>query len=73
MVPPSWLAEYTLRVVPAARNTQDCVCGPFSGERIMGSMHELTNQDYRDGWRLVCEMSEAARDAVSFARHGAER
>jgi DNA-binding CsgD family transcriptional regulator len=39
----------------------------------MGSMHELTNQDYRDGWRLVCEMSEAARDAVSFARHGAEQ
>ena len=37
----------------------------------MGSMHELTTRDYRDGWRLVCEMSEAARDAVSFARHGA--
>jgi DNA-binding CsgD family transcriptional regulator len=36
----------------------------------MGSMHELTQQDYRDGWRLVCEMTEAAGDAVSFARLG---
>jgi DNA-binding CsgD family transcriptional regulator len=38
----------------------------------MGAMHELTTQDYRDGWRLVCEMSEAARDAVTFARRGIE-
>ncbi len=36
----------------------------------MATMHDLTIQDYRDGWRLVCEMSEAAHDAVSFARHG---
>jgi DNA-binding CsgD family transcriptional regulator len=36
----------------------------------MGSMHELTQQDYRDGWRLVCEMTEAAGDAVSFAHLG---
>jgi DNA-binding CsgD family transcriptional regulator len=36
----------------------------------MGSMHELTQQDYRDGWRLVCEMTEAAGDAASFARLG---
>jgi len=39
----------------------------------MASVHELTTRDYRDGWRLVCEMSEAARDAVSFARHGAQQ
>jgi DNA-binding CsgD family transcriptional regulator len=39
----------------------------------MGSMHELTQQDYRDGWRLVCEMTEAAGDAVSFARLGTEQ
>ncbi len=36
----------------------------------MDPMHELTRQDYRDGWRLVCEMSEAAGSAVSFAQHG---
>jgi DNA-binding CsgD family transcriptional regulator len=41
-------------------------------ETNMAAMHELTTRDYRDGWRLVCEMSEAARDAVSFARHGVE-
>lgn len=35
-------------------------------------MHELTTQDYREGWRLVCEMTEAARDAVSFAQHGTQ-
>jgi len=33
-------------------------------------MHELTNQDYRNGWRLVCEMTEAASDAVAFGRQG---
>ncbi len=33
-------------------------------------MHELTAQDYREGWRLVCEMTEAASDAVAFARQG---
>lgn len=31
-----------------------------------------TTQDYRAGWRLVCEMTEAARDAETFARHGVE-
>jgi DNA-binding CsgD family transcriptional regulator len=36
----------------------------------MDPMHELTQQDYRDGWRLVCEMSDAAGSAVSFAQHG---
>jgi DNA-binding CsgD family transcriptional regulator len=36
-------------------------------------MHELTTQDYRDGWRLVCEMTEAASDAVAFARHGTQQ
>ena len=36
----------------------------------MGAVHELTNRDYRDGLRLVCSLTEAARDAVSFARHG---
>ncbi len=39
----------------------------------MGAMHELTQQDYRDGWRLLCEMTEAAGDAVSFARLGTDR
>lgn len=39
----------------------------------MGAMAELTQQDYRDGWRLVCEMTEAAGDAVSFARLGTEQ
>jgi DNA-binding CsgD family transcriptional regulator len=33
-------------------------------------MHELTTQDYRKGWRLVCEMTEAASDAVAFGRQG---
>ena len=33
-------------------------------------MHELTTQDYRNGWRLVCEMTEAASDAVAFGRQG---
>jgi DNA-binding CsgD family transcriptional regulator len=37
---------------------------------IIAAMHELTNRDYRDGWRLVCSIAEAARDAVSFAHHG---
>lgn len=36
-------------------------------------MHELTTRDYREGWRLVCEMAGAARDAVSFARHGTQQ
>jgi DNA-binding CsgD family transcriptional regulator len=36
----------------------------------MAAAHELTTQDYRDGWRLVCDMTEAARDAVSFAEQG---
>jgi DNA-binding CsgD family transcriptional regulator len=35
-------------------------------------MHVLTTQDYRDSWRVVCEMTEAASDAVSFARHGVQ-
>ncbi len=39
----------------------------------MGAMAELTQQDYQDGWRLVCEMTEAAGDAVSFARLGTEQ
>jgi len=39
----------------------------------MGAMHELTQQDYRVGWRLVCDMTEAAGDAVSFARLGTEQ
>ena len=33
-------------------------------------MHKLTTQDYRNGWRLVCEMTEAASDAVAFGRQG---
>ncbi len=36
-------------------------------------MHELTAQDYREGWRLVCEMTEAASDAVAFARQGTQQ
>ena len=36
-------------------------------------MQELTTRDYRDGWRLVCEMTEAASDAVAFARHGTQQ
>jgi len=39
----------------------------------MGGLQELTQQDYRDGWRLVCEMAEAAGDAAGFARLGTER
>ncbi len=39
----------------------------------MSALHELTQQDYRDSWRLVCEMTEAAGDAVSFARLGTEQ
>jgi DNA-binding CsgD family transcriptional regulator len=39
----------------------------------MGAMAELTQQDYREGWRLVCEMTEAAGDAVAFARLGTEQ
>ena len=35
-------------------------------------MH-LTTGDYREGWRLVCEMTEAATDAVAFASHGTQR
>jgi DNA-binding CsgD family transcriptional regulator len=34
--------------------------------------HEPTTEDYRAGWRLVCEMSEAATDTLSFARHGVQ-
>jgi DNA-binding CsgD family transcriptional regulator len=33
-------------------------------------MAQLRQQDYRDGWHLVCEMAEAAGDAASFARLG---
>jgi len=33
-------------------------------------MHALSVEDYRKGWRLVCEMTEAASDAVAFASHG---
>ena len=33
-------------------------------------MHELTTEDYRNGWRLVCGMTEAASDAVAFGRQG---
>ena len=33
-------------------------------------MHRLTARDYRNGWQLVCEMAEAASDAVAFARQG---
>jgi DNA-binding CsgD family transcriptional regulator len=36
-------------------------------------MPPLTTKDYRNGWRLVCEMTEAASDAVSFARHGVQQ
>lgn len=36
----------------------------------MAGMHEATDRDYRDAWRLVCSMNEAARDPVSFARQG---
>ena len=36
-------------------------------------MHQLTTRDYREGWRLVCEMTEAATDAVAFASHGTQQ
>src|SRR5258706_1854021 len=36
-------------------------------------MHELTTEDYRNGWRLVCEMTEAASNAVAFARQGTQQ
>jgi DNA-binding CsgD family transcriptional regulator len=36
-------------------------------------MHELTTQDYRNGWRLVCEMTEAASDAAAFAQQGTQQ
>jgi DNA-binding CsgD family transcriptional regulator len=39
----------------------------------MGGVDGLTEQDYREGWRLVCEMAEAAGDAAAFARTGIER
>ncbi|HEX8013196.1 MAG TPA: helix-turn-helix transcriptional regulator [Casimicrobiaceae bacterium] len=32
----------------------------------------LTTRDYRNGWYLLSDMSDAARDAVSFARRGTE-
>lgn len=35
-------------------------------------MAGLRQRDYRDGWRLVCEMAEAAGDARAFARLGTE-
>jgi DNA-binding CsgD family transcriptional regulator len=37
---------------------------------IFLAMHELTTHDYQAGWRLVCGLTEAASDAVSFARQG---
>ena len=36
-------------------------------------MAGLRQRDYREGWRLVCEMAEAAGDALAFARLGTER
>lgn len=36
-------------------------------------MHRLSVDDYRSGWRLVCEMAEAARDPASFAKEGVEQ
>ncbi len=36
-------------------------------------MRDLTTDDYRKGWRLVCDMTEAARDAVAFARQGTQQ
>jgi DNA-binding CsgD family transcriptional regulator len=36
-------------------------------------MAELKQSDYREGWRLVCEMAEAAGDARAFARLGTEQ
>lgn len=32
----------------------------------------LTTKDYRNGWRLLSDMGDAASDAVSFARRGTE-
>jgi DNA-binding CsgD family transcriptional regulator len=32
----------------------------------------LTTRDYRNGWRLLSDMGDAASDAVSFARRGTE-
>ena len=36
-------------------------------------MAALRQRDYREGWRLVCEMAEAAGDAKAFARLGTEQ
>jgi DNA-binding CsgD family transcriptional regulator len=36
-------------------------------------MAGLRQRDYRVGWRLVCEMAEAAGDAMAFARLGTEQ
>lgn len=36
-------------------------------------MAGLRQRDYREGWRLVCEMAEAAGDAKAFARLGTEQ
>jgi DNA-binding CsgD family transcriptional regulator len=36
-------------------------------------MAALRQRDYRQGWRLVCGMAEAARDARTFARLGTEQ
>jgi DNA-binding CsgD family transcriptional regulator len=33
-------------------------------------MHELTARDYREGWRLVCGMTEASTDSAAFGRQG---
>lgn len=32
----------------------------------------LTTRDYRNGWRLLSDLGDAASDAVSFARRGTE-
>ena len=32
----------------------------------------LTTKDYRNGWRLLSDMGDAASDAVSFALRGTE-
>ena len=36
----------------------------------MEKTQALRLQDYRAGWRLLCDMSDAAGDATDFARHG---
>jgi len=36
-------------------------------------MAGLRQRDYQEGWRLVCEMAEAAGDAKAFARLGTEQ